>query len=497
MGTISDNRALTWDRLLKYYKKAQNLNGPSRELATMGVTFDNDVHHRGGPVDICFDDIMFSGPPQVAFVKGCLRALGLPKIRDSQAGNPNGVFYVPATVYQHRNLKRVSSATSYLSPYEKIRPNLTILVGWRGTRLDWSQQQQKDSKPSSKKHNGQQKGSAKLLRAAGVDVRAEKDGPMYTIFASKEVIVSAGTIQSPLFLELSGIGSPTILNKIGQAVVIPLPGVGTHMTEQCQVGISANVKDRRWRGQGASSSIAQPNMAQLFPRNISAFAAYVEANVKRWASEAVEAGAAVDKDALVAEYKLMARGLFRRKWAASENFFGNGFFGDESDLSSSVYTLHPFSRGFTHVKSIDPFDLPIVEPRYWTADIDVDMEVGGIQAAVKVFNTPEVLSVRELGTPVLPEINATTLAPFGGSEYAFWRNHILSTYGALQHAVGTCSMKPRQHGGVVDGNFKVYGTANVRVVDASVIPMQMSAHTQASVYAFAEWASDIIKQQRM
>lgn len=484
MGDISGNPSLNWETLLRYYKRAQNLKGPSRKLANMGVSFDPKVHQSGGPVDICFDDIMFSGPPQEAFVRGCKRALGLSEIQDSQSGNPNGVFYVPTTVYQHQNLRRVSSATSYLSPCENDRPNLTILLGWRGTRLEWSDDQ----------HDKRGDPTSSLHRAAGVEVQAEKDGSAFTVFASKEVIVSAGAIQSPLFLELSGIGSPEVLRGIGQALLINSPGVGKHLTEQCQVGISAKVLNRDWRGQGASSSIGQPNMAQLFPQNISAMASYVEANIERWASEAVDAGGATDIDSLVAEYRLMARGLFERKWAASENFFGNGFWGNDSDLSSSVYTLHPFSRGFTHARSTDPFDLPIVDPRYWTAEIDMDMEVGGLEAATKIFDTPEVMAVRHPQTPMLPEINATTLEPFGGSRYAFWRNHILSTYGALQHAVGTCSMKPKQSSGVVDTRFKVYGTENVRVVDASVIPMQISAHTQASVYAFAEWASDIIKE---
>jgi choline dehydrogenase len=78
-------------------------------------------------------------------------------------------------------------------------------------------------------------------------------------------------------------------------------------------------------------------------------------------------------------------------------------------------------------------------------------------------------------------------------EYAFYRAHVIDSYGILDHAVGTCSMLPRSDGGVVDPQLKVYGTSNVRIVDASILPIQVSAHPQATVYALAEKGADLIK----
>jgi len=73
------------------------------------------------------------------------------------------------------------------------------------------------------------------------------------------------------------------------------------------------------------------------------------------------------------------------------------------------------------------------------------------------------------------------------------REWIKTTVQTMFHPIGTASMLPREDGGVVDPTLKVYGTDNLRVVDASVIPIHISAHTQATVYAIAEKAADIIK----
>ena len=75
---------------------------------------------------------------------------------------------------------------------------------------------------------------------------------------------------------------------------------------------------------------------------------------------------------------------------------------------------------------------------------------------------------------------------------AEWRDFVLNTTLSIYHPVGTCSMLPRKDGGVVDSKVKVYGTTNLRVVDASIIPVLISAHLQTAVYGIAEMAAEII-----
>ena len=77
---------------------------------------------------------------------------------------------------------------------------------------------------------------------------------------------------------------------------------------------------------------------------------------------------------------------------------------------------------------------------------------------------------------------------------ADWENFLKQSSGTEFHPVGSCSMLPLEQGGVVDGSLKVYGLANVRIVDASVIPIELSSHIGSPTYTVAELAAQIIKK---
>lgn len=466
------NKGWSFDDLLPYYIKAQDYHPPSKKLQReFGVTFDSAVHRKGGPATISHPNITFSGPPQQAFVKAVKSALTIKPAKDLQSGVNDGVAFVAQTLYPNTNLTRMSSATAYYSPIEGKRPNLTILLKTRAIKIVW------------KKRKG-----SKKLKAVGVVVQHSPDGEKLTMRASREVILSAGSIRSPQLLELSGVGDKTILSEIKVPQKINLPGVGRNLAEQCQVGINAPNKNRSWRGIGASSSIAQPKANQIFA-NVTEVQRYVKMHLKEWAQEQVDAGAATHQKAVLRQYKLIYNSIFKGKTPTTELFFGNGFLADNSGLSISVYTLTPLSRGFTHANSSDPWASPVVNPRFWTVPFDMDVEVASLSAAKKIFATREMLSVMN-GTRSSPDCNCTRDSI---EEYAYFRKYIISSFGILDHAVGTCSMLPRSDGGVVDAKLKVYGTSNVRVIDASILPMQLSAHPQATIYALAEKGADLIK----
>jgi choline dehydrogenase-like flavoprotein len=140
---------------------------------------------------------------------------------------------------------------------------------------------------------------------------------------------------------------------------------------------------------------------------------------------------------------------------------------------------HLLSRGSVHINSSRASDYPIINPNYFSVPFDIKVATAGISYLRKIVTTPEYAAI--FGTEVVPGLgvdlqNYTTTV---GLKTEF-------------HPIGTASMLPRSQGGVVDSWLKVYGTSNVRVVDASIMPLHISAHIQATTYGIAEKAADII-----
>jgi len=140
---------------------------------------------------------------------------------------------------------------------------------------------------------------------------------------------------------------------------------------------------------------------------------------------------------------------------------------------------HLLSRGSIHINSSNPSDYPVINPNYFSVPFDVKVATVGTSYLRKIAATPQFAAI--LGAEVVPgqgvDIQNFTTTTGLASEF---------------HPIGTASMLPRNEGGVVDSSLKVYGTSNVRVVDASIIPLHISAHLQSTVYGIAEKAADII-----
>ncbi|KAJ3959104.1 hypothetical protein N0V92_004298 [Colletotrichum tropicale] len=148
----------------------------------------------------------------------------------------------------------------------------------------------------------------------------------------------------------------------------------------------------------------------------------------------------------------------------------------------SIANQKPLSRGTVQPSSSSVYDAPVVDPRYCADPLDCKIIRLGLQLTQKLMATDAM-------GPLLPVVDAkynstderelmTALKPLVGTEY---------------HPSGTTSMLPKDLGGVVDSELMVYGTCNLRVVDAGIMPMIPGGHIQAAVYAVAEKAADIIK----
>lgn len=148
------------------------------------------------------------------------------------------------------------------------------------------------------------------------------------------------------------------------------------------------------------------------------------------------------------------------------------------------------SRGNVHVRTSSAWDHPVVEPSYLLHPLDLLFQTEINKQSRQVFRTAPLSNYVDgehtPGLEVVPE----------GAGHEQWEDWVKKTFTSVWHYIGTISMMKEEFGGCVDSSLKLYGVENVRVVDASVLPIQLSAHLSSSLYGIAEKAADIIKEDR-
>jgi choline dehydrogenase len=158
----------------------------------------------------------------------------------------------------------------------------------------------------------------------------------------------------------------------------------------------------------------------------------------------------------------------------------------DNTIGIQVAQQHPWSRGTVFIATTSAFDSPSINPSYFNVVYDEEIMNFGSGFARKLAATAPLSDY--LITETLPGAGVTGTA--------------LTTYtkqnsGTEYHPLGTCAMLPRDKGGVVDTSLLVYGSSNLRVIDASIMPLHISAHLMASSYGVAEKGADIIKKKYM
>lgn len=138
--------------------------------------------------------------------------------------------------------------------------------------------------------------------------------------------------------------------------------------------------------------------------------------------------------------------------------------------------------------STNPEDPPIIDPGYLSNPLDLEVIARHLLGVKNLAQSPQLGKLLE--QPLKFRDPATDFHEDLDSAKKYARENLISMW----HFVGTCSMLPRERDGVVDSNLRVYGIEGLRLVDASAIPLVSTANVQATVYAFAERAADLIKR---
>ncbi|KAK0489555.1 hypothetical protein EDD18DRAFT_1189845 [Armillaria luteobubalina] len=473
------NHGWNWETYEKYCNKAASYV-PLESFAQGGTMWQDP---RGlGPLKITHPKIVpdVDVKLQEAFVN-----LGIPLASAPDHGEPNGTHVALNTVDPEAHT-RTYSATAYLQP-NLSRPNLLVLTNAYARRVIT------DTK-------------AALFTATGVEFSYGEENVVHVAQVNKEVILCAGALKSPQILELSGIGRPEVLSNIGIPVKLPLDGVGENVQDHICASMVSQIKDDIpdktfdvlrdpeqakeqaelfTKGEGVSM-MGAVNLTFAALHTVSPRASELIDNEKCIIEENIKAGNY--RSGLVDQYRLMLERLDRKEP-------GWEFLGIPVYLSSlqqpepgkKYYSILPisnyaFSRGSIHVKSDDPMVDPIFDPRYLEHDIDLQGLVDMVKYTRKLCDTAPYKNF--LAAEVVPGPEVQT-----DQEITAWLKKAIST---VFHVAGSLSMLPREKGGVVDPELKVYGTTNIRVADLSVVPLHFSAHPQATVYIIGEMAADII-----
>ncbi|KAF4552246.1 GMC oxidoreductase-like protein 11 [Elsinoe fawcettii] len=466
------NPTWNWDTMLDAMLKVENFTGVGTDKYGFGgVGF-------GGPIDTLINR---NQPTQQTYWFPTLESLGIEPNFESLAGDPTGVVY---------HASNIDPAT-YVRTYSAN----TYLIG-TGFNLEL----RADTLVNTVNFEDGEDGE---LQATGITLASGE-----VIQANKEVILSAGSIQSPGILERSGVGLESTLSSLNIPVRLPLP-VGENLQDHVRVQTSFQLRDNYtsfdklranatysaeqlelWRSSQPSAfdytgsayffgtwpdilGNSSSSLISLATRALSNSTSPIAAEKLKYLTTSL--GDNVPQlEVIFSDGYTGVKGYP----ATNSTLFGKGFI----TLISALQ--HPLSVGNIHISSLAPDATPLINPNY----LSYEYEVEALLAAIKFART--IASTFPLAQSWESEYEPGAQVQTDDQIRQYIRDTVLTIY----HPVGTCAMLPRDQGGVVDPELRVYGTQGLRVVDASIMPLLPPGHIQTGVYAIAERAADFITE---
>jgi choline dehydrogenase len=417
------NRGWSYREVLPIFREMESYRGNGEE----------EYRGRSGPLKVTESNE--SGPIYDALIKAAAQ-VGIEYTRDYNGAKQDGIGMTQTTI---RNGRRMSTAYCYLDP-ARGRPNLTI----------------------------QANALTECLLLEGkrcVGVRYTVNGQQREARAGREVIVSAGSINSPQLLELSGIGQPDVLRDAGIEVRHELRGVGENLrdhysprmkwTVPASLGMTYNDKAR---GLGLVWQALRYGLTQkgLLGLPASPIRAYVRTRPGLDAP-----------DAAISWIPFLSTPNFK--------------IAKQSGLTAITNILRSESTGSIHVTSSAPDKAPAVRFNFMSAQLDRDVTLEAMRITRRIMTAPP---MRDIATDeIAPGVNIQS-----DDELLDWvKKNAETTY----HPVGTCKMG-RDPMAVVDDQLRVHGMEGLRVADASIMPTLTSGNTNAPSIMIGEKASRMV-----
>ncbi|RQT36632.1 GMC family oxidoreductase [Burkholderia contaminans] len=418
------NEGWGWNDVFPYFKRSEH-----------NERLGNEWHGRGGPLWV--SDLRTDNPFQARWLDAA-RECGLPVTDDFNGAEQEGVGIYQVT---QKNGERWSAARAYLFPHMQTRGNLTVETGAQVRRIVF------DGK-----------------RAVGVEVT--RGGNVETVWAKKEVILSAGAFQSPQLLMLSGVGPKDELERHGIEVVADLPGVGENLQDHPDFVLSYKTNSLDALGVSVRGAI----------KTLGDIRQYRNSRTGTLTTNFAEGGAflktrpELDRPDVQMHFVVGPVSDHGRKVR-----LGHG-------LSCHVCLLRPKSRGSVKLRSADPLDAPLIDPAFLDHEDDLEVLVDGYKLTRRLMAAPAM-------SRFVTEDMFASRSRSDDDIRALLRERTDTVY----HPVGTCRMG-NDALAVVDSQLRVRGTEGLRVVDASIMPTLVGANTNAPTIMIGEKASDLIRR---
>ncbi|RXW19040.1 hypothetical protein EST38_g6809 [Candolleomyces aberdarensis] len=450
------DQSWSWNNLQSYFRKNEAFIPPTG--SGTGNRFDPAVHGTSGPIGVSLNSVnqWIIDPTLTAAEQTGI----FPYNRDGNSGSPLGISWQQFAI---RNGARSSAATGYLNQQVRARSNLRISLSSRATRLI----AQNGTSPLRFT-------TVEYQNAAGATVRA---------VARREIIVSAGVIDTPVLLMRSGLGDAAELTAAGITPLVNISAIGKNFIDHVGTPAAWSVNttltddeiDRNstlfnqllaeWNqsktGRLTTTSLSHIEFSRL-PNNASIFQTVTDPT-----------GGAADTP----HYEQ----ILANKWTmlsprpASGNWVG-----------MTHFVLSPVSTGTVKLNPANAQGPPLLDSGSLSHPFDIFVLRSAIRSTAAYMNAP---AWRQFNAA--PAFDASIL-----NNDAALDNFIRSNSFAGAHGVATAKMGPRNSpagSDVVGPDFRVKGVQGLRIVDASVIPFSPSGHSMVPTYVFAEKAADIIK----
>jgi choline dehydrogenase-like flavoprotein len=478
------NPGWNWNSLLSYFKKSTTFTPPSEaNRQKFGITYDASYYGTNGPVQASFPNFEYDDTKNIW---AAFKAEGIPLPREHAAGSAVGAFWIPTALCPDTQT-RSSAENAYYSPV-KSRSNLVLATGKKVNEILFDQ------------------GLLSLLspKANGVQYVSNADGTTGKVYATREVILAAGSVFTPQLLQLSGIGPRDVLQAAGVKVKRDLSAVGANMQDHPNANVMFDLKNLApvnvFSGQDPAYNATawrdyqtQKN-GPLTQAHGSSLAFLSLNSITDRASQIVQTIKAQNilsfVPAIYGKDQNLQRGMLKqRDIIANLHASPNAAVGEipMTPFGLAISALQrPLSRGSINIDPKNKYGNPVVQFNTFSNPVDRQILVEMVRWTRKHWARKELA----MYSPVEISPGAQFQTDDEIINALIQQNGLAASFA---HMSGTCSMMPEQLGGCVGSDLMVYGTQRLSVVDASIVPLVPATHLQATMYAVAEKAADIIK----